>query len=233
MLQRVLSDVRLYIGNKRYSSWSMRPWVLLRSLGIPFEEQLIPFDTDNGNPALAEISPTGKVPALQDRDILVWDSLAIIEYLGERLEVWPDDVRARSWARCAVSEMHSGFSALRDECSMSCRLVINHGSPSGALKKELYRIDELWREGLMTFGGPWLAGERFSAVDAYYAPVAVRLRGYNLNLSRRCMAYADRLLAHEAIDSWVSAGIAEDIEDQPHVDDCVRGRHVVKDRRFS
>lgn len=223
---------RLFIANKNYSSWSMRPWVLLRALEIPFEEVLTPFEGAGQQQAFTHFSPTAKVPCLHDGDQVVWDSLAILEYVAEdHPAVWPADRAARSWARCASAEMHSGFAALRDECSMNCSLVIDLDTPSESLEKELIRLDALWQEGLETFGGPWLAGDAFTAVDAMFAPVAVRLRGYGIELGMAAMAYADRLLAHPAVAEWIEQGIAEPWIDEPHEADCIRDRRVLADRR--
>ena len=223
---------RLFIANKNYSSWSMRPWVLLRALEIPFEEVLTPFEGAGQQQAFTQFSPTAKVPCLHDGDQVVWDSLAILEYVAEdHPAVWPADRAARSWARCASAEMHSGFAALRDECSMNCSLVIDLDTPSESLEKELIRLDALWQEGLETFDGPWLAGDAFTAVDAMFAPVAVRLRGYGIELGTAAMAYAERLLAHPAVAEWIEQGIAEPWVDEPHEIDCIRDRRVLADRR--
>ncbi|WP_322528816.1 glutathione S-transferase family protein [Salinicola sp. LHM] len=223
---------RLFIANKNYSSWSMRPWVLLRALEIPFEEVLTPFEGAGQQQAFTHFSPTAKVPCLHDGDQVVWDSLAILEYVAEdHPAVWPADRAARSWARCASAEMHSGFAALRDECSMNCSLIIDLDTPSESLEKELIRLDALWQEGLETFGGPWLAGDAFTAVDAMFAPVAVRLRGYGIELGTAAMAYAERLLAHPAVAEWIEQGIAEPWIDEPHEIDCIRDRRVLADRR--
>ncbi|WP_342595321.1 glutathione S-transferase family protein [Salinicola lusitanus] len=223
---------RLFIANKNYSSWSMRPWVLLRALDLPFEEVMTPFEGDGQQSAFAAFSPTAKVPCLHDEAVVVWESLAIVEYLAEaHPSVWPAASAARAWARCASAEMHAGFAALRDECSMNCSLSIDLGAPSAALGKDLARLDALWQEGLDTFGGPWLAGDAFTAVDAMFAPVAVRIRGYGIELGTAAMAYTERLLAHPAVTEWIEQGIAEPWIDGPHEADCIRGRRVRADRR--
>ncbi|MCK0713604.1 glutathione S-transferase family protein [Chromohalobacter sarecensis] len=225
-------DYQLYIANKNYSSWSMRPWVLMTACDITFEEILTPFAGTAIQHAFREFSPTGKVPCLKHNDVLVWDSLAIIEYLAEAHPgVWPADKQARAWARSACAEMHSGFMALRDECSMNCGLRIELGTPSPALEKDLTRLAELWAEGLDRFGGPWLAGEAFGAVDAFYAPVAVRYRTYGLTLSAQASDYAERLLEHPAVRSWVEQGIQEPWRDEAHEQDCLRGRRILADSR--
>src|SRR5580658_8231839 len=176
----------LYIANKNYSSWSLRPWILMRELGIPFEERLVPFEPGPVQKAFRAFSPTGRVPCLIDGATRVWDSLAITEYLAERqLDVWPANPEARAWARCAVAEMHSGFGALRSICSMSCGVRIRLQSIPEALANDLERIEQLWNEGLESFGGPFLAGNRFTAVDAFFAPVAFRIQTYSLKLFAR------------------------------------------------
>lgn len=223
---------RLFIANKNYSSWSMRPWVLLRALNIPFEEVMTPFEGAGRQAAFETFSPTAKVPCLRDGDRVIWESLAILEYIAEdHPTAWPDDHGARAWARSASAEMHSGFATLRDECSMNCALTIDLGAPSDALSKDIERLDALWEEGLKRFGGPWLAGGTFTIVDAMFAPVAVRVRGYGIELGDESTAYVERLLAHPAVSEWIEQGIAEAWIDEPHEIDCIRGRRVIEDRR--
>lgn len=225
-------NYRLFIANRNYSSWSMRPWVLMRALDIDFEEVLTPFEGAGRQRAFEAFSPTGKVPCLHDHDQVIWESMAIVEYLAEAYPgVWPAQREARSWARSATAEMHAGFAALRDECSMNCALRIELGTPSEALTRDLERLDALWQEGLACFGGPWLAGEHFTAVDAFYAPVAVRIRGYGLRLGPASMAYAERLLDQPAVAEWIEQGIREPWVDEPHEADCTRGRRVLEDLR--
>jgi glutathione S-transferase len=167
----------LFIGNKNYSSWSMRPWVLMRSLGIPFRERLMPFHLNHGEGAFTNFSPTGRVPVLVDGAIRVWDSLAIVEYLGERHEgVWPADLEARAWARSAAAEMHSGFGDLRNDCSMNVGVRIRLRHVTDHLLADLRRLSALWSDGFRRHGGPFLAGRSFGAVDAFYAPVAARVQ---------------------------------------------------------
>ncbi|ART62629.1 glutathione S-transferase family protein [Kushneria marisflavi] len=223
---------RLHIANKNYSSWSMRPWVLMHALDIPFEEVLTPFEHGARQPSFDAFSPTGKVPCLIDGSLTVWDSLAICEYLAEAYpEVWPHEPVARAFARCAAAEMHSGFSALRDECSMNCRLVIALTAPSEALTRDLKRLEALWCSGLDRFGGPWLAGDRFTAVDAFFAPVAVRVRNYQLTLGAQAMAYVDRLMSHPSVTEWVTTGIQEPWREGSHEQDCIRDRQVIKEHQ--
>ncbi|GHB17451.1 glutathione S-transferase family protein [Salinicola rhizosphaerae] len=223
---------RLFIANKNYSSWSMRPWVLLRALDIPFEEVMTPFEGAGRQAAFEAFSPTAKVPCLHDDGRVIWESLAILETIAEaHPAAWPADRDARAWARSAAAEMHAGFPALRDECSMNCSLTIELGTPSAALAKDIARLDALWSDGLERFGGPYLAGETFTVVDAMFAPVAVRGRGYGLELSEASAAYARRLLDHPAVAAWIDEGVAEPWIDEPHEADCIRGRRVIEDRR--
>jgi glutathione S-transferase len=222
----------LYIANKNYSSWSLRPWILMRELGIPFEERLVRFEPTPVQKAFRAFSPTGKVPCLVEGDLHVWDSLAITEYLAERqFDVWPARSDARTWARCAVAEMHSGFSALRNICSMNVGLRIDLHEISEALAMELERIEELWTEGLERFGGPFLAGERFTAVDAFFAPMAFRVQTYSLKLFARSAQYVARLLAVRGMRAWYEDALAETFRDQPHDAEIPRYGKLVQDLR--
>jgi glutathione S-transferase len=199
----------LYIANKNYSSWSLRPWVLLRELAIPHREIVVPFGGSTNPHAFRAFSPTGKVPCLVDGPITVWDSLAITEYIGERhAGVWPAEIAARAWARSAAAEMHSGFSGLRNACTMNCGIRVTLGSISPALARDLARLEELWADGLNRFGGPFLAGARFSAVDAFFAPVAFRIQTYEPPLNDGARRYAARLLALPSMQSWYGSALA-------------------------
>jgi glutathione S-transferase len=207
----------LYIANKNYSSWSLRPWLLMHELDIPFIEKLVPFaETDETN-AFHSFSPNGKVPCLIDGETVVWDSLAITECLAERTPaVWPAKASAGTWARCAVAEMHSGFQTLRECCTMNCGLRICMTSPSSALEKDLARLNALWQEGLSRFGGPYLAGPAFTAVDAFFAPVAFRVQTYGLEMTPVCRSYVDYLLALPAMRDWYAAALSETWRDEKH-----------------
>ncbi|KAF9880647.1 hypothetical protein CkaCkLH20_01689 [Colletotrichum karsti] len=226
-------DYVLYIGNKRYSSWSMRPWVLLRALNIPFEERLQTFVAGRRQPAFLSFSPSGKVPTLVDEDITVWDSLAIVEYVAEaHPSVWPQDSKAaRAFARSAAAEMHTGYEAIRDQCSMNVALRIDLGGPpDAALQRDLDRLEEVWTDGLKRFGGPWVAGTEFSAADAFFAPVATRVRTFGLPLkSAEAKEYVEKLLEHPAVKQWVEEGIAETAREPMHEEDVLRGRKVNED----
>lgn len=222
----------LFIGNKNYSSWSMRPWVLMRGLGIDFTEKLMPFHLNHGEGDFKLFSPTGKVPCLVHGDLHVWDSLAIAEYLAERHPgVWPSLAHARAWARSAACEMHSGFSHLRNDCSMSVGVRIRLHRVSGALKAELARLDALWADGLKRFGGPFLAGSKFSAVDAFYAPVTTRIQTYGLPVSDLSKQYASMLLQQPFIVEWVQAGIRETWRDAPHEQEILASGELLQDLR--
>ncbi|OHE97245.1 glutathione S-transferase domain-containing protein [Colletotrichum orchidophilum] len=221
----------LYVANKRYSSWSMRPWVLLKALNVPFEERLQTFVAGLRQPAFLSFSPSGKVPALQDGDTTVWDSLAIVEYIAEdHPSAWPRDKAARAFARSAAAEMHAGFEAIRNQCSMNVALRIDLGGPpDAALQRDLDRLDELWVDGLTRFGGPYLAGGAFSAADAFFAPVATRIQTFGLRVSAPAMAYVRTLLEHPAVEQWVVEGIAETAREPYHEEDVRRGRTVLED----
>ncbi|APV50234.1 glutathione S-transferase [Betaproteobacteria bacterium GR16-43] len=221
----------LYIGNKNYSSWSLRPWILMTQLGIPFQEVLVPFN-EPGYPAFSSFSPTSKVPCLHDAATRVWDSLSIAEYLAEKHKgVWPADATARAWARSAAAEMHSGFSAIRNACSMTCgvRLKLNGISPD--VKRDLDRLSTLWSEGLTRFGGPFLAGPAFTAVDAFYCPVAFRVQSYGLELPQPAADYVKRLLSLEGMKAWYAAALKEPWRDLPHEEEIVSMATVTQDLR--
>lgn len=222
----------LFIGNKNYSSWSMRPWVLMRALDIPFVEHLRPFHTNRGEGSFGHFSPTGRVPLLVDGELKVWDSLAICEYLAERHQgVWPADGVARAWARCAVAEMHSGFMALRSQCGMNVGVRVQLRHHNGELLADLRRLAALWNDGFVRHGGPFLAGRAFGAVDAFFAPVASRVQTYALPLPREAMSYVERLLAQPAVQRWIDAGIAEPYRFPSEEAAILAGGEVVQDLR--
>lgn len=207
----------LYIANKNYSSWSLRPWLLMHQAGIAFEERLVPFSEGSSRDSFLGFAPNAKVPCLHDGDNVVWDSLAIIEHLAERQPgVWPADAWARSWARCASAEMHSGFSALREYCTMNCGIRVRLTTMSAALQSDIARIDALWSEGLERFGGPYLGGREFSAVDAMFAPVTLRAQTYGLALSPQADAYAERIRSLPAMQQWYAAALEETWREPGH-----------------
>ncbi|OAZ98658.1 glutathione S-transferase family protein [Halomonas sp. G11] len=226
----------LYIANKNYSSWSLRPWVLMKALEIPFNEHLMPFEGGFGasHEAFRRFSPSGLVPCLVDGELAVWDSLAIVEYLAEQhTNVWPADKAARAWARSATAEMHSGFGALRDECSMNCGVRVELNGLSDKLKADVYRLDALWQQGVERFGGPFLAGKHVSAVDAFYAPVAFRAQTFNLPLSAPSQAYVERLLALPAMQAWYQAALEEPWREPMHEAETLKNGTLKADLRLS
>ena len=224
---------QLFIANKNYSSWSLRPWVLMKTLEIPFEERLTSFpETAPGNTVFRKFSPSGKVPCLKDGDTTVWDSLAIAEYLNERhAGVWPVDARARSFARSAAAEMHSGFSNLRNICGMNCGIRVRLKEVTPALDDELSRLVDLWNDGLKRFGGPFLAGQVFTAGDAFFSPVAFRVQTYGLPLDANSAAYVRRLLDLPSMKEWYNAGIAETWRIQRYEEEARAAGEVMKDLR--
>jgi glutathione S-transferase len=201
----------LHVGEKRYSSWSARPWILLRGLGIPFTERLVSLQPDAGKAERFSHLPGGRVPVLEDGAVRVWDSLAIVEYLAERHPgVWPADPVARAFARSCCSEMHGGFQALRGEMSMDVAARRPQRRRSDAVKADIARIEELWAEARHRFshGGPHLFGA-FSAADAYFAPVAYRFQSYGVEPGGEAGAVLQALLSHPAAKAWELLGVKE------------------------
>jgi glutathione S-transferase len=211
---------KLYIGNKNYSSWSMRPWVLLTQAGIPFEEVRVRFDSfDAGSDfrkALSGITPVSKVPVLVDGDLVVWDTLAIAEYLAEKYPqhaLWPADTHARARARSICAEMHSGFGHLRSHCPMNIEASL---PDIGALvwrdkpgvRTDVARLVSMWSELLQAHGGPMLFG-KFCIADAYFAPVCMRLRTYALPVPPEIAAYVQRVCALPGVQAWIEGALAE------------------------
>jgi glutathione S-transferase len=220
----------LHIANRNYSSWSLRPWVLMREAGIDFVERVHPFAAANWQ-EFRRFSPTGKVPCLRDGETVVWDSLAIAEYLAERHPLWPADALARAYARCAAAEMHSGFAALRQHCSMNVGLRVELHAFPAALAADLRRIDELWCDGLRRHGGPFLAGAGFSVADAFFCPVAFRVQSYGLELSDAARRYCDRLLALPAMREWEEAALDEPWLDLAHDREVAESGRITADLR--
>ena len=221
----------LYVANKNYSSWSLRPWVLMRELAIPFEEQVRPFN-DGPTLAFGDVSPSGRFPCLVDGGTVVWDSLAIAEYLAEaHSQVWPADKVARAFARSASAEMHSGFQNLRNICGMNVGLRIELGSIPEGLANDIARIDALWTEGLTRFGGPFLAGEKFTAVDAFFSAVAFRVQIYDLKLSGPARAYAQRLLDLPSMQDWYAAALRETWRKGAYEREALAAGRIVADYR--
>lgn len=212
---------QLFIGNKNYSSWSLRPWLLMTELGIAFDEQLVNFDGPDNLQKFRTFAPNGKVPCLHHQDdaatLVIWESLAIVEYLAERHSaVWPTNPVARAYARSAASEMHAGFATLRNTCPMSVGLRLQMVNPPAGLKADLLRLTELWQQGLTQFGGPFLAGDHFTAVDAFFAPVAFRVQSYGLHLAPKAQAYVELLLKLPGMQAWQDAALAERSREPSH-----------------
>lgn len=203
----------LAIGNKNYSSWSLRPWLLMRQAGIAFEEVRIPLYTPESRARIAQYSPSGKVPCLVDGDLQVWDSLAICEYLAERhpaLNLWPADRTQRALARSISAEMHAGFQNLRSKMSMNCRGSFPGRGRSVEVAAEIDRIQRIWTgcRDRHPAGGPFLFGD-FCIADAMYAPVVLRFRTYAVQLSGVSREYAEAVLALPALQEWLSAAASE------------------------
>jgi glutathione S-transferase len=230
--------MKLIIANKCYSSWSMRPWLLLKAFGIPFEEVLIPFGPTFDDPAWkAEVkayTPAGKVPALVDGGIAVWESVAIMEYVADRYPdkaIWPRDPAARALARSIVAEMHAGFSALRNACPVNLGKVFAAKDRGPKVAADVARVTAIWTDCRTRYGaqdasgGPFLFGE-FTAADAMYAPVCTRLVGYSIPLDPVARAYCDAIYALPAFQAWREAALAEPwIVPEDEVDEPVLVHH--------
>jgi glutathione S-transferase len=226
--------LKLYIGNKNYSSWSMRPWVLFMQAGIPFEEVMVRFDAfdeqSQFKKTMASISPTGKVPALVDSSVAgelkIWDTLAIAEYAAEQFpdkNLWPKDKAARAIARSVCAEMHAGFTGLRSHCAMNIEASLPEigqlvWRDQAAVRANVKRIVELWGGLLEKHGGPMLFGD-FSVADAYFAPVCMRLNTYQLPLPAHIAAYVARVTALPSVQQWIQEALQENdfvVMDEPY-----------------
>ncbi|MFN0186978.1 MAG: glutathione S-transferase family protein [Aquabacterium sp.] len=212
--------LKLYIGNKNYSSWSMRPWVMLRQAGIPVEEVMVRFDAFSADSQfkqrLGAISPAGRVPVLVDDGLVVWDTLSIAEYTAEKFPsagLWPADAAQRARARSICAEMHSGFSALRGACPMNIEASLPEAGAliwrdKPAVRADVARIIEMWSELLGQNGGPMLFGG-FGIADAYFAPVCMRLKTYALPVPPAIAAYVERVRALPGVKAWIDQALAE------------------------
>ncbi|MET0221864.1 MAG: glutathione S-transferase family protein [Tardiphaga sp.] len=207
-------SLTLVIGNKNYSSWSMRPWLALKAAGIGFNEVFVPLYTDSADKQrILDYSPAGKVPILVDGDITVWDSLAIIEYAAERFpdaNLWPQDRAARAHARAISAEMHSGFMALRRECGMNLHRPVAAKPLSDEAQGNIARVQEIWTDCRARYGatGPYLFGA-FSAADAMYAPVVHRFLSFAIAVTPPVRAYMDAMQAQPAFRQWTAEALAE------------------------
>ncbi|MFL6695071.1 MAG: glutathione S-transferase family protein [Ramlibacter sp.] len=212
--------LQLHIANKNYSSWSMRPWVLMRQAGIPFDEVMVPFDAmDSGSQfkrTVERLNPAGRVPVLVDGGLVVWDTLAIAEYLAETFperHLWPRDAKARARARSVCAEMHAGFGALRQHCPMNIEASLPHIGAivlrdQAAVRADVQRLVQMWTDLLAEHGGPMLFGE-FSIADAYFAPVCMRMRTYALPVPATITRYIERVSALPGVRAWIDAALAE------------------------
>lgn len=210
---------QLYIANKNYSSWSMRPWLVLKAFNLPFEEIIIPFPLERNTGTFKQdvlaINPNAKVPVLVDDGLMLWDSLAICEYLAEQhphQALWPKNVKQRARARCISAEMHSGFSSLRNACGMNIRANLADvgkrlWQKNEELRHDVARIEQIWSERPNMNG--FLCGE-FSIADAFYAPVVTRLMTYALPVSESTRQYMQTMLQHSAVQAWIDAALQED-----------------------
>lgn len=222
----------LITANRNYSSWSLRPWLLMMMLGIAFEDRLEPFTKPANYDDFRAFSPTGQVPVLVHDGRTVHDSLGITLYLADRHEgVWPVDEAARAWAQSAVAEMHGGFSALRNACTMNVGVRVKPKPMPDALQRDVGRIVELWAQGLDGFGGPFLAGPHFTAADAFFAPVAFRVRTYGLDVGCAGRAWVDHMLALPAMLAWEKDALAEGWREVGHEEELRACGEVIADYR--
>jgi glutathione S-transferase len=204
---------QLVIGNKLYSSWSLRAWLVMKVFDLPFEETVIPLYQPGSAQELLRYSPSGKVPVLIDNDITIWDSMAIIEYLAEKYPhsgIWPGDATSRAHARATCAEMHAGFGALRSACPMNLGKRFANRDRGEAVAQDVARLTAIFREARSSFGssGAFLYSD-FSAVDAMYAPVVTRLQTYSISVDDVSRSYMDAVLLHPAFHTWRMAALAE------------------------
>ena len=221
----------LITANRNYSSWSLRPWVLMKALGIAFTDRLEPFTKPDNYEDFRQFSLTGQVPLLIDGTRMIPDSLAITLYLAERHDgIWPAEQEARIFAQGAVAEMHGGFGHLRECCTMNVGVRVKPKPMSEGLQRDIARVREIFETGLARVGGPWLAGAEFSAVDAFYAPVAFRIRTYRLDVGKG-QAWVEHVLAHPAMLQWEAEALAEDWREESHEADLAACGTIVADYR--
>jgi glutathione S-transferase len=207
-----VENLELIIGNKNYSSWSLRPWLAMRVVGLNFTETVIPLDHDDTRSRILARSPAGRVPILQDGDVVVWESLAICEYIAEQNpSLWPADANARAAARSVASEMHAGFMELRKAMPMNCRRPPAKISTTPEIDADIARVFDIWRDCRSRYGagGAYLFGN-FSIADAMFAPVVSRLYVYDVDMDETCAAYRDAVLTHPAMKEWLDGAAAED-----------------------
>jgi glutathione S-transferase len=223
----------LITANRNYSSWSLRPWLLMKALNIAFTDRIEPFTKPDNYEDFREFSPTGQVPLLIDGERKVWDSFGIALYLADRHEgIWPKDEEARAFAQCITAEMHGGFGALRNDCTMNVGVRVTPRPMSLALRRNVARLKEMFEEGLHRFGGPWLAGTEFTAADAFYAPVAWRIRTYCLDVGRG-QAWVEQVTAHPAMRQWETEALAEEWREASHEEELAAAGAITADYRQS
>ncbi|MGB3337103.1 MAG: glutathione S-transferase family protein [Devosia sp.] len=218
--------MKLLIGNRNYSTWSLRPWLVLKHFGIPFEDEVLQLQGEGFRDALAQRSPTGKVPVLLDGDLIVVETVAIIEYLADRFPdkaIWPADIGQRALARAAAAEMHSAFLALRSHAPMNLRALHPGKVSMDAVGKDMHRIETLWGDLLARSGGPYLFGA-FTAADAMFAPVATRIRTYALPVSDVAAGYVEAIYSLPAFQEWLGMARHEPwVVDDDEID-VIQGR---------
>ncbi|WP_310467558.1 glutathione S-transferase family protein [Sphingomonas sp.] len=223
---------RLITANRNYSSWSLRPWVLMTTLGIQFADEQVTFAGLDNYAEFRRFSPSGQVPVLVDGDRTVWDSLGIVLYLADRHPgVWPADETAKAWAQSVAAEMHGGFGALRNDCTMNVGVRVRRNPDSPALARDIARISEIFEEGLERFGGPFLAGAEFTAADAFFAPVVFRIRGYAIDVGQLGTAWVERMLALPAMREWERAALAEPYREEGHEAELSAAGSIIADYR--
>jgi len=216
--------LKLVIGNKNYSSWSLRAWLYLRESQLPFEEIRLPLFTERWQTEIHRYTPAGKVPVLLDDDQVVWDSLAIAEYVREKFPHavgWPDELATRTHARCLVAEMHSGFFAIREELPQNLRMCQRRSRDdfSSTAQAEMQRVETMWQDCYRRYGGPWLCGN-FSIADVMYAPVALRFVTYGIQMTAAAQQFVEAVLALDAVQHWMQEAAAEE-EYLPAIDQVV------------
>jgi len=203
--------LKIVLGNKNYSSWSMRPWLVLEHFGIPFEETVVPLDQPDTEANIRRFSPSGRVPCLIDGTLAIWDTLAICEYLAERQAgLWPADPAARAVARSVCAEMHSGFAALRNDCPVKVKETFPPAPLRPEVQADVARIEAIWADCRARFrkGGPFLFGA-FTIADAFYAPVVTRFRTYSIPISAASREYVELIWALPAMQKWAEAARRE------------------------
>lgn len=221
----------LITANRNYSSWSLRPWLLMKALDIPFAERFEPFTRADNFEVFRKFSPTGQVPVLIHGDRVIPDSLGITLYLADRHPgIWSADPEARTFAQIGVAQMHGGFGHLRDDCTMNVGVRVQPKPMSEGLKRDVLRMREIMEQGLNRFGGPWLAGSTFCAIDAFYAPIAFRIRTYGLDVGDGAR-WVDHVLAHPAMQQWEAVALAETWREEAHEAELAAAGVITADYR--